>query len=198
MLIGLGLLTFDLISIESFDVVFAIAMGNTALVLMMKAGISRATSLIWAIGVPITSLGLQLIFPHIRLSPYLAIVVINLFVAYIFGRGLSTDRTPLIVQLIRISNSGPEGPRDFQNYVYGQGRVWTAFGLLTAACGFLAMIFLSLREALNPVISTLFITQISWFVLAHYWARLRYKRKETWFGTIRLMSRNDIWMEFEI
>ena len=137
-------------------------------------------------------------FPQIRLSPYLAIAIINGFVAYIFGRGIGASRTPLIVQLIRVSDSGPEGPNDFQNYVYGQGCVWTVFGAFTAALGLIAMIVPETREVLDTAIAALFALQVAWFVLAHQWARLRYKRPETWIGTVRLMARNDIWSELKI
>lgn len=196
--IGIVLRLFDLISAGLFDVIFAIAMGNTAMALAMKVGTPRAAANAIGLGVPIIALGAQWIFPQIQLSPYLAIVVINVFVAYIFGRGLDASRTPLIVQLIRVSDSGPEGPNDFQNYVYGQGCVWTVFGAFTAILGLIAMLIPSSRETLGIAITALFALQIAWFVLAHYWARLRYKRPETWLGTVRLMARNDIWSELKI
>lgn len=200
MLVGLVLLVFGLMSVGTFDVLFAVAMGTTVMALMGRVGARRTYTMIGAVGVPVAALGAQLFFPEIRLSPYLAIVIINGFVAYVFGRGLVTGRTPLIVQLIEIGNSGPppEARGAFSRYVYGQCWVWTIFGSVTALAGLAAMLLAPTRDWLDPTISILFGIQILWFVLAHQWARLRYKRPETWIGTIRIMSQTKTWSELEI
>lgn len=196
--IGLVLLIFDLIYVGLFDVLFAVAMGNTAIALLSKLGARPAIATGVGVAIPVLALGAQWFFPSIRLSPYLAIIIINAFVAYIFGRGLARGRTPLIVQLIRIGNSGPEGPPRFQNYVYGQGWVWTVFGVLTAAMGLIAMLFEPTRSVLDTAISGLFCLQIVWFIAAHQWARTVHKRPETFVGTIRIMAHPATWSELEI
>ena len=143
-------------------------------------------------------LSAQLVFPSITLTPYLAVIIINAFVAWVFGRALVAGRTPLIVQLIRITGSGPEGPPDFQRYVYGQCWVWTIFGAGTALLGLIAMVFSATRGWVDPAITTLLLVQIAWFVLAHVWARLRHKRPETAMQTLRVMSHPATWSKLEL
>ena len=196
--VGLGLLALDLISSQAFDVLFALAMGSSVFIMLSRIGFPRSKARIAAIAVPVFALGTQILVPSVQLTPYLAVVLVNTFVAYVFGRGLGSDRTPLIVQLIRITNSGPEGTQEFRRYVYGQGWVWMVFGLMTALCGLAAMLIAPLRPTLDPAISALLIVQVIWFVLGHYWARLRHKRPETWLGTLRVMARPVIWTELEI
>ncbi len=60
------------------------------------------------------------------------------------------------------------------------------------------MLIAPMRPALDPAISALFTVQIVWFVLSHYWARLRHKRPETWLDTVRVMARPVVWAELEV
>ena len=193
-----GLLIFDLISSRLFDTLFALAMGNTILSLLPRIGFARGTAIASAFALPALAIGIQWIYPPLQIAPYLAIVLINVFVSYVFGHGLVTGRTPLIMQIIRVTESGPEGTIAFQRYVHSQCWVWTVFGLMTALSGFVAMIAPATRPWLDPAILVQFAIQIVWFVLAHVYARRRYRRPETWIGTMRAMAHPAMWSRLEI
>ncbi|MBY8974897.1 hypothetical protein KHP62_03690 [Rhodobacteraceae bacterium NNCM2] len=197
-LIGVALLWAGVISAAAFDILFALAMGNTVFVLLPMIGVARARAARLAIMVAAVAIAAVVAIPPVQLAPYLAIVLINAFVAYVFGRGVMTGGTPLIVQMIRVTQSGPECTTAFERYVRGQCWCWAVFGSVTALCGLAAMLFPAARPVLNPVLSGLFALQIVWFPLAHYYARLRYKRPETWMGTARHMSRPETWAGLEI
>ena len=57
--VGIVLRLFDLISAETFDVIFAIAMGNTAMALAMKAGTLRGYATLIGFTIPVLTLGVQ-------------------------------------------------------------------------------------------------------------------------------------------
>lgn len=195
---GLGALWFGLVSPHSFDILFALAMGNLVLALLPRIGIGGRMAKIAALTVPAMAIAVILLFPEVRLAPYLAIAMINGFVAYAFGHGLVVGHEPLVLQIIRISKSGPEGPREFQSYVTQQCRIWTAFGGVTALVSIVAMISPASRTVLDPVLAALFVIQIVWFILSHEYARRRYRRTETAMVTIRAMSSPATWSALRI
>jgi hypothetical protein len=196
--IGLALAAADVISRLQFDLVFAIACGNTVVAFLIKIGIGRFRAVVSALALTGAAVAAQLSDPDILLAPYLAIVLVNGFVAYVFARGLLPGHEPLILQIVRLIGSGCESSRGFRKFVYGQCLIWTCFGLATSLCGLVAMISPSARVTAGMAASGLIVAQICWFVLSHLYANRRYGRPETWQETLRTMSRPAIWTELEI
>jgi hypothetical protein len=197
-LIGFTLERLGVISVFLFDLVFALAIGGTALGFAgrMRCDRLRAAILVFAfIG---SAIAIRLIDGDIRLAPYLAVLLINGFVAFVFARGLLPGRVPLILQVIRLVESGPEGSPAFQRFVYGQCRLWTGFGLLTALAGCVAMVSPTLRGSAETLLTGLIVLQVCWFVLSHLYANRRYGRPETWHETLRAFSRPTVWSGLEI
>ena len=196
--IALALLVVEVISRSQFDLIFALALGNTILVLLLRGGFKGRRAVVAAIALPLAVIVAHVTIPGIRFSPYLAVALINGLVAYVFGRGVLAGREPLILQLISIIGVGPKGSHSFRRFAYGQTWLWAGFGLLTSLCGFAAMVLPSSRGLTEPAIISLVIVQLGWFVLSHEYANRRYERPETWLGTLRAMSSTTIWAELKL
>jgi len=196
--IAFALLVVEAISRSQFDLIFALALGNTILVLLLRGGLKGWRAVVAAIALPLAVVVAHSTVPGIRFSPYLAVAIFNGLVAYVFGRGVLTGREPVILQLISIIGEGPEGSRAFRRFAYGQTWLWAGFGLLTSLFGFAAMVLPASRGLAGPAITGLVIVQLAWFVLSHEYANRRYERPETWFGTLRAMSRTTFWTELKI
>ncbi len=203
LVLGYFLLVVDLVTAEQFglvfDILFALVMGNTVIAFLRMIGAECSAARLTGLAIAILAAGARLMFPEtVQLAPYLAIVLINAFVAYVFGHAMVTGGTPFIVQLIRVTGCGPECSPEFERYVRGQCWCWTGFGAVTALCGAIGMVSPSSRPVFDNVIGGLFLLQILWLPLAHHYARFRYDRPESWLDTVRSMSRPETWTGLKI
>lgn len=181
-----------------FDLVFAVVVGNIALALLFRIGLCGLRAVLPAALFTGGAMAMQLYNHEIRLAPYLAIAVINVFVAYVFARGLLPGREPLILQMIRLTGSGPEGADGFRRFVYRQCWIWTGFGLVTALCGLVAMFVPALRPAAEAAILGSIGCQVAWFIASHQLANRRHGRSETWLWTARTFSQRSLWSALDI
>ena len=137
-------------------------------------------------------------FPKIEPIPYLAVILINLMVAYVFGNNLLRGKSTILLQFVNTAHLGPEPSNDFANYLRQQCVVWTIASLLSATLTGAALISETSRPSIDKVLIVLFIIQILWFVLSHEIARLRFGRPETWLRTMYLMTQRSTWEKLEI
>ena len=183
---------------QIYDWMFAAAMVATFWGLLPRTGLPRRWAGPVSLALGALAIGAQLIWPQIRLAPYMAIAVINLGVAYIFASGLVMGREPILLQLIRMMKMGPEAPPDFRRFVTRQCVLWAGLGAVTGALGCVAMVAPSTRALLTPGITGLILGQVAWFILSHHYATWRYKRAETWQTTMRVMARPATWTDLKI
>jgi len=193
LLVGATLTAEGIIAPDWYDRFF---LPFTALVLfnlMSLAGLPRGVAWIASAGLVVAGLiGLEL-FPSLRFAPYLMIAVINLGVSLIFARGLLPGREPVLIQLIRQMNYGPDMPPRFRAFVRGQCRLWAAVGLATGLVGLLAVFVPAIRGFADIALVPLLGGQIVLFVGSHWYATWRYGRPETWSATVAALSRPSTW-----
>ncbi|MEX0758820.1 MAG: hypothetical protein WD100_04510 [Tistlia sp.] len=183
---------------RQFDLLFAVAAGNMSLALLLRLGFGGLRALAPAIALSAVAIAARLANPDVRLAPYLAVALINGFVAFVFARGVLGGREPLILQVIRLAETGPEGASAFRRFAYGQCWVWAGFGLATALLGVAAMVLPGFRSLAEPAILASLLCQVSWFVASHRYANRRYGRPETWLRTARAFSRPGLWAALDI
>lgn len=201
--LGYLLLVLDAVTADQFgiifDILFALVMANTVVVFLRMIGADFWAARLAGVATAIIAIGARLLFPEIvQLAPYLAIVLINAFVAYVFGHAMVTGGTPFIVQLIRVTDCGPKCSPEFERYVRGQCWCWTCFGAVTALCGAIALLSPASRPVFDSIIGGLFLLQVFWLPLAHHYARFRYNRPESWLDTVRSMARPETWVGLKI
>ncbi|MFV0475476.1 MAG: hypothetical protein ACK5MQ_14900 [Pikeienuella sp.] len=171
-----------------FDLVFAalVAFGVCSMLRRLRA----PAAAILGVGVlaPAACVAAMLADPDIRLSPYLAVALINGLVGYAFSRGLRDGRRGLIPQIIALMGIGPVGGADWRRYVRSQNRAWTIFGAVTCATALLAMLAPALRHVLDSALLVEAGFQVLWFVLSHQYAQWRHGRPESWRDTIRWLT----------
>lgn len=136
-------------------------------------------------------------FPMIDPTPYLAVVLANLIVAFVFGNNLLCGKSTILLQFVKAVHLGPEPSEGFTNYLKQQCVIWVAISLLSAALAGIAMASEAARPLAGKGLFALFLVQALWFVLSHEIARLRFGRSETWAGTLRLMMQRDSWKKLE-
>ncbi|MEM1382654.1 MAG: hypothetical protein AAF713_09115 [Pseudomonadota bacterium] len=193
---GVLLLAVGAMPLWFFEWIFAISVGASLWGALSRFGVPSAA--ICSLGLTALALAARAIWPEVRLSPYLAICVINLGVAYVFSRGLQPGRTPLILQLIKLMGQAPDGSTAFRRFVRGQCWLWAGLGSLTGLLGLIAMTWSGSRGLLDPALTALVLLQLLWFVVSHIYARRRYHRPETWLCTLRVMARPKTWAVLEI
>lgn len=186
------------ISPVQLNLFFAAASGHLMLALLFRIGVRGLHAVVLAVALMGGAVFVQLDDPKLQLAPYLAIAVINSFVALVFARGLLPGREPIILQVIRLAETGPQVTCAFRRFIYGQCWVWMGFGLGTALCSLCAMICPGIRAAADAVIIAIMVSQVAWFVGSHRYANFRYGRPETWLGTARAVSRRSLWASLEI
>lgn len=183
---------------QSGDLVFGIAFATMVIPFFSKIGLSLRA----AVGMCLALIGIVLIawttMSDIRFMPYLAVVLINAAVAYVFLRGQLPGHTPVILQLINLINIAPVGSPTFRRFIYWQCWAWVGFGGITSIVGVVAMTTPEFSPLAGKIIVGLMVAQIAWFILSHRYANRRYKRPETWRDTIRAMARPAIWDELTI
>ena len=146
LVLGFVLHSMGLLGTSAFECIFAVAMGSMFAVVLQRLGAPRLWSALGGLAVVGAALMLSLLVPEAELAPYLAIVLINGLVAYVFGKSIVTGGTPLIVQLISAMAAGPECSGAFRRYVDGQSWSWLVLVAATGLCGATAMVSSSLRD----------------------------------------------------
>lgn len=140
-----------------------------------------------AIAVALTILRLTL--PDIRYAPYLVIVPANLFIGYVFARGLLPGRQPVLLALIELMDQQPlDNPR-FVKFVRGQCLLWAVLSFATSSLATLCIIWGTRFPEVATTLGALAVAQLIWLPLSHLYAGMRYGRPERLRDTIQTLSR---------
>lgn len=137
-------------------------------------------------------------FSNINPIPYLAVILINLMVAFVFGNNLLRGKSSILLQFVKTAHLGPEPSKEFANYLKQQCVIWGIISLLSAAVAGVALVSEDSRPLAGKGLIALFLIQALWFVLSHEIARLRFGRPETWFRTLHLITQRSSWKKLEI
>ncbi|MDA1189918.1 MAG: hypothetical protein O2854_09640, partial [Chloroflexi bacterium] len=105
--VALALLAGDVIERQYFEIVFGIALAGSAIAFSRRIGVTNQNAVIALATLVAVMVALWLTLPDIRFAPYLAVVLANGLVAYMFACGQLPGRTPLILQLIKLIGIGP-------------------------------------------------------------------------------------------
>lgn len=136
-----------------------------------------------------TLTAIRLAFPDLRYAPYLVVLPANVFITYIFARGLLPGRQPILIELIRLMGQRPlDNPR-FVQFVWGQCLLWAALSFATAVLALLCIIWGTAYPAVITALGALAAIQLIWLPLSHIYAGMRYGRPERLLDTIRTLSR---------
>jgi len=193
LLAGAALTAAGVVTPDWYDRFFLPFTALVLLNLMRLAGLPSAAAWCASGGLVAAGLiGLEL-FPALRYAPYLMIAVINLGVSLIFARGLLPGHEPVLIQLIRHMNFGPDMPPVFRVFVRGQCQIWAIVGLATGLVGLFAVFVPATRDFADPALVVLLGGQVVLFVGSHWYATWRYGRPETWFTTVAALSRPSTW-----
>lgn len=160
-------------------------------------GLQRGRLILLGIGGPLGVL-LSLLKPELQFVPYLAVIAINLSMAYVFGHNLLRGRPCILLQFVTSAHLGPSPSCKFATYLRQQCAVWLGIGLFSAGLSLLALVAEPLRVFAGVVLVTLLFAQALWFVISHEIARVRFKRPETWQRSISLIMQHDTWKKLEI
>lgn len=155
-------------------------------------GLQNARLVLLGIGGP---LGVILSFwmPHLQFVPYLAVIAINLSLAYVFGHNLVRGRPGILLQFVTDVHLGPAPSPSFARYLTQQCALWLLLGLICATLAGLALVAPDLRAFASAALLLLLVAQAMWFGLSHEIARLRYRRPETWRRSINLIMQRKTW-----
>lgn len=197
LVLGLIGTRFGWISSAQFDAIFAVAMAFTYWSLLIKVGLTESRAAICSLSGLFLALGAQMVWPQIVFSPYLAIFAINLGAGVLFARGLMPGRVPLLLQIIEVMDRRSTDDPAFRRFVKHQSLLWAAVGVVSGVAGLIGMIWPGSRGLVDPLLFGSIVFQIVWFVVSHYYASWRYQRPETWYLTMRTMSRPHTWERLE-
>jgi len=137
-------------------------------------------------------------FPELQIAPYLAIAAPNVMVGALFHRSLQGERTPLILQFIDVTGLGGHGDDAFQRFVRRQCLAWAWLSFAVGAVASAAMVSSSLRGVAGVVTGALIAAQALLFVLSHVYASRRFKRRETWLVTLRVLANPSTWAALKL
>jgi len=180
-----------------FDVLFVLFTLGIAGLFMQSVGVRRQVVWFFFVIFSLSILFLAYQIPDMQLSPYLAIVSINLIVAYVFGNSLVRGRTPVLIQFVKLNDDGSDLPPEFVVYLKNQCRAWTLFGLTSAFLGIVAIIWEPFRAWTNSFLFAFVVMQVCWFVVTHKIAEYRFTRRENWKETLSLISDRKTWKNLE-
>lgn len=190
--VGICLNVADAISAQALDYLAMYAVFWVVWRVIVSSGASEFASLLGALAAVATLVMLQAQFSDIRYMPYLLVIPANFLMAWFFVRNLVSDRSPILVDLIKIMGLRPVDPT-FHRFVEGQCLLWSVMSAATAIVAAFAMVWADSRPTLAGILLALVAVQIVWFALSHYYASFRYDRPETWSLTLRTMIRRDVW-----
>ena len=137
-------------------------------------------------------------FPKIEPMPYLAVILVNLMVAYVFGNNLLRGRSSILLQFVKTAHLGPEPSKDFANYLWQQCAIWSVISLLSAVLASVALVSEGYRLFAGQCLIVLFLIQAFWFIISHEIARYRFGRPETWLKSLHLITQRSSWEGLEI
>jgi hypothetical protein len=179
------------------NLLFAIFCAGSVLVFLLRVGVGATRATAVAVTLAVGAVLAQIADPGVVLAPFLVVVLINATVAYVFARGLMPGRQPLILQIVRLLDSGYDTSPEFRHFVVGQCWIWVGLTLLTSLSGLVAMLVPEHQVFTGITTASLVMLQIAWFVLSHEYANRRYGRPETWMDTLRVLSRPGVWTKLE-
>lgn len=182
---------------QLFQAIFVLFVVRSVMLFLQKTGVQPPAAWLF-FGISCLSIiFLAYQFPNIQVAPYLAIVSINLIVAYVFGSSLYRGLTPILIQFVKLHDVGPELSSGFSTYLKNQCLAWAGFGLISALAGFVAIVWEPARGWINTFLLAFFIVQVLWFIVTHKIAQYRFSRSESWTGTLRLIADQDTWKRLE-
>jgi uncharacterized membrane protein len=136
-------------------------------------------------------------FPKIDPVPYLAVIMVNLIVAYVFGNNLLRGRPTILLQFVKTAHLGPKASKSFANYLRQQCIIWSVTSLLSATVAGVALLSETYRIFAGQCLIALFLTQALWFILSHEIAQHRFGRPETWRRSLHLITQRSSWEKLE-
>ena|GEM_PF-3598682 len=136
--------------------------------------------------------------PKIDPVPYLALILVNLIVAFVFGNNLLRGKSTILLQFVKTVHLGPEPSIEFANYLQLQCAIWLIISLLSAVVAGLGFVSEAFRPLVDQGLIALILIQALWFVISHEIARLRFGRPETWLKTLHLITQRSSWEKLEI
>ena len=181
------------ISPQTLDYIFLCLVAWALFKMVRNTGLRPLAAAMLAVGISGALVGIQVLQPSLRYMPYLVIGPANLMMAYIFARGLLPGRQPVLLQLIRAMRKAPVADPGFQRFVTVQCVLWSVMTFATACLAFASLFSELAWPWVSNLLTGLIVIQITWFVLSHYFAALRYNRLETWRDTLHAMTRPGIW-----
>ena len=181
-----------------FDTLFSLIVLRVFYVFLRDVALLPRTSVVFLVLVCPLVLVLPYRFPELAPTPYLAVTLINLIVAFVFGNSLLRSRPNILIQFVKTAHLGPKPSKEFASYLRWQCVVWVAAGLLCAASGAIAFISETARSSAGTALLALVLAQLLWFVVSHEIARFRFGRPETWIESMRLITRRSAWEKLDI
>lgn len=197
-LVSAGLLYFDAISSNLFDVAFAAITTMAMGALLLNIGVARSRVFVFLALIAAIFAALELSAPDVSLAPYFAIGGVNFVVGWIFQRSLRVECRPLILQFINVMGLGGEGTAEFHAFVRIQCWWWAVLSYLVGIVALVAMVSPGSRGPADLLIALVILAQALFFVLSHNYAARRYERPETWRGTLQMMVRPATWSTIRI
>ena len=155
----------------------------------------RSHGVVLALAAGLAFTGLRIGVPQIKFMPYLLIVLPNIFMAYLFGRGLMPGREPALLVVIRQIGKGPVTDPRFRGFIARQCALWCGFTFTTALLAGIACLPGAHRDLVTLWLTYLIVIQIAWFLGSHYYANLVHDRTETCWNTFQVMTGRAFWDE---
>lgn len=182
-----------LVSQGQLDLVGVLSLGWVIFRLAEAGGLPTIAAAAGGSGTIVLLLTLDASVPGLTLMPYLLLVPANLFVAWMFARGLMPGREPVLLTLIRLMEIGPVDDPQFRNFVRGQCILWAGLAIANVIAGIAAVPYAASNPWIDNALVWMGLGQVLWFAISHHYAATRYGRRETWWSTARAMARPEIW-----
>lgn len=180
---------FGVLGSQTVDLIYLAATAWGCAKLSVVWGLNRTTVIGVAATVVAVLAAVRLSVADLRFAPYLLIMPVNLFIGYVFARGLLPRRQPILLALIELMDQHPlDNPR-FIRFVRGQCLLWAVLCFATAGLAALCIIWGMHYPALVTALGSLAVAQIVWLPLSHVYAGMRYGRPERLRDTIEALSR---------
>lgn len=181
-----------------FNVVFVVVVMRSVAAFMRFAGVRPRRTISFFIIASLSLLYLSFRYAGLQIAPYLAVVAINLILAFMFASGLRRNRRPLLVQFVELDNKAPDVVPEFHAFLRNQCIVWVIIGLTASSVATGAMVWPPMRPWANGFLTILLIVQVIWFILSHKLAARRFARPESWKGTLLRLSEPATWQRLEV
>jgi len=180
---------FGVLGSQAVDLIYLAATGWCCAKLAIVWGLDRTKVIGIALAVVAGLTAVRLSILDLRFAPYLVIVPVNLFIGYVFARGLFPGRRPILLALIELMDQHPlDNPR-FIRFVRGQCLLWAVLSLATAGLAALCIVWGTQYPSIVTALGILAVAQLVWLPLSHIYAGMRYGRPERLRDTILTLSR---------